>query len=111
VLAGSHDRSALFAVYHFLETCGVRFFGYKGRNGEIIPRTNSLALPPLNIVEKPVMKYRFVSDNGYNPTDKTKLTNIADWAAKNRCNAFVLTPSQAGENWKTSRWMKFKSAD
>jgi hypothetical protein len=99
VLSGTHDRSALYAVYHLLETCGARFFGYQTRQGELIPRTASLALPRMDVAEKPVMKYRFVSDNGFSATDRTKLANIADWSAKNRCNAFVLTPARAGENW------------
>jgi len=100
LLAGSHDRSSLFAVYHFLETCGARFFGYRWRDGEIVPRRASLRVPPLNISEKPAMRYRFVSDNNYNAADKAKLVNIADWAAKNRCNAFMLTPSRPGETWE-----------
>ncbi len=100
LLTGSHDRSSLFAVYHFLEICGVRFFGYRGRNGELVPRGASLQAPPLDLIEKPTFRYRFVSDNNYNAADKTKLVNVADWAAKNRCNAFMLTPSRPGETWQ-----------
>jgi hypothetical protein len=99
ILSGSNDRSSLFAVYHLLETCGVRFYGYKSRNGEIVPHLTALSIPPLDIVEKPRMKYRFVSDNGFNADNKTELIDVADWGAKNRCNAFMLTPSRAGESW------------
>ena len=101
ILSGSNNRSSLFAVYHFLETCGVRFFGYKSRNGEIVPSQNKVMVPVLNIISKPVMKYRFVSDNGVSDTNTMELTDIADWGAKNRCNAFMLTPAQPGESWDT----------
>ena len=37
LLTGTHPRSALFAVYHLLESCGVRFYGYRARGGEIVP--------------------------------------------------------------------------
>jgi hypothetical protein len=99
LLTGSHDRSALFAVYHFLETCGVRFFGYRARAGEIVPLRATPEFAALDLVEKPRMKYRFVSDNNFSAADKTQLVAVADWAAKNRCNAFTITPSRAGEQW------------
>ncbi len=99
VLTGGQDRSCLFAVYRLLETFGVRFYGYRDRNGEVVPKLDRLPVPDLNITERPMMKYRFVSDNGFSAADKTKLTAIADWAAKNRCNTIMLTPSRAGETW------------
>jgi hypothetical protein len=99
ILSGSNDRSCLFAVYQLLETYGVRFYGYRSRNGEIVPKHASLVLAPLAITEKSHMKFRFVSDNGYAASDRAKLVDVADWAAKNRCNVFMLTPSHAGESW------------
>jgi autotransporter-associated beta strand protein len=99
ILSGSNNRSALFSVYHLLETWGARFYGYKSRNGEIIPHQAALTVPPLNIIEKPGMAYRFVSCNNFSPTNTAELIDVADWGAKNRCNAFMLTPVFPGESW------------
>ena len=99
VLAGSNDRSSLFAVYHFLETFGVRFFGYKSHDGEVVPHQTSLAVPDMDIMEKPAMTYRFISDNGFGPGDTRELIDIADWGAKNRCNTYMITPSHPGQSW------------
>jgi hypothetical protein len=97
VLGGSQDRSALYAVYHFLETQGVRFFGYRSRNGEVVPHLSSLRIGELGILEKPQMKYRFVSNNSFSASDKTKLTDVADWGAKNRCNTFMLSRARVND--------------
>jgi autotransporter-associated beta strand protein len=99
ILAGSNPRSSLFATYDLLEKLGVRFFGYKSRNGEIVPAVSSLAIPDWDITEKPGMDYRFVSCNNYSPTNTAELIDVADWGAKNRCNAFMLTPVFPGLTW------------
>ena len=44
LLTGRCPRSCLFAAYHLLERCGVRFFGYRGRDGEIVPHAASLGI-------------------------------------------------------------------
>lgn len=100
LLTGPQPRSSLFAVYHLLESCGVRFFGYRARGGEIVPHHDPVEIPDLTVVEKPAMKYRFVSANNFPGSDREKLVNVADWAAKNRCNAFTLSPSRAGQTWE-----------
>ena len=82
LLTGLDRAVPLFAVYHFLETCGARFFGYRDRDGQIVPHAAMLRMPPLDIVEKPAFRYRFVSDNDFSAADKTRLVNVADWAAE-----------------------------
>lgn len=99
LLTAATERGVLFAAYHLLETLGVRFFGYRERDGECVPHRDTVSVPALDVREKPAMRYRFVSDNNFGAADKSKLTNVADWAAKNRCNVFMLTPSRAGETW------------
>jgi len=100
VLTANEERGVLYATYQLLETLGVRFFGYRDRDGEIVPHRGTLPVPPLDVTGKPAFRYRFVSDNNFSAADRTKLVNVADWAAKNRCNAFMLTPSRAGETWE-----------
>ena len=100
LLASGTERGVLFAVYQLLEKLGVRFFGYRDREGEVVPRLDRLVAPHLDAKERPAFRYRFVSDNGYGAEEKAKFVNIADWAGKNRCNIFMLTPSRAGETWE-----------
>ena len=99
VLTAASERGVLFATYQFLEVLGVRFFGYRDRDGEIVPHRDTLTVPSLDVTERPAFRYRCVSDNNFSAADQPKLANIADWAAKNRCNVFMLTPSRAGETW------------
>jgi hypothetical protein len=99
ILASNGERGVLFAAYQFLEKLGVRFFGYRERDGEIVPHGDTLPVPSLDVTERPAFRYRFVSDNNFSGSDKTKITAVADWAAKNRCNIFLLAPSRAGETW------------
>ncbi len=100
LLTAVTERGVLFASYHLLEALGARFFGYRDREGEIVPNRDTLTVPKLDVTERPAFRYRFVSDNGFGTENKLKLANIADWAAKNRCNIFMLTPSRAGETWE-----------
>jgi hypothetical protein len=99
VLAANEERGVLFAAYQLLEKLGVRFYGYRDRDGEIVPHGDSIAVPPLEVTEKPAFRYRFVSDNNFSGAEKAKVVAVADWAAKNRCNIFMLAPSRAGESW------------
>lgn len=100
VLTSATERGVLFAAYQFLEELGVRFFGHRDRDGEVVPYREALSVPALDVTERPAFRYRFVSDNGFGAADKAKFINIADWAAKNRCNIFMLTPSRVGETWE-----------
>jgi hypothetical protein len=100
VLTSTTERGVLFAAYQFLEKLGVRFFGYRDRDGEVVPHRDTLSVPPIDVTERPSFRYRFVSDNGFGAAEKAKFVNIADWAAKNRCNIFMLTPSRSGETWE-----------
>ena len=54
-----YERATLFGVYDFLERfCGVRFY-FPGEIGTVVPRKKALAIPEINIVEKPDMRRRF----------------------------------------------------
>jgi hypothetical protein len=99
ILAANEERGVLFAAYQFLEKLGVRFYGYRDREGEIIPHEETIAIPSLDVVEQPAFRYRFVSDNNFSGREKAKIVAVADWGAKNRCNIFLLAPSRAGETW------------
>lgn len=88
LLSGCHGRSALYAVYALLETVlGVGFF----RDGERVPRTSTIVLPDLSIIERPRFKDRH--DGGgcmfhYTalPWTMREWKQELDWKVKRRAN-------------------------
>ncbi|MBI2193172.1 MAG: alpha-N-acetylglucosaminidase C-terminal domain-containing protein [Planctomycetes bacterium] len=93
VLGGSRDRGTLYAVYHLLEKfLHVGFFS----DGDQVPKTRNIALPRINLPEKPRFSLRFSFHGGcaagYSFGSlwgfeewKTEL----DWLAKNKFNAVI----------------------
>ncbi|MDD2707308.1 MAG: alpha-N-acetylglucosaminidase TIM-barrel domain-containing protein [Verrucomicrobiae bacterium] len=97
VLGGSMDRSALYAVYDFLERfLGIGFFW----EGDRIPSVDSLKIAPVEIRERPRFSRRFYLQECIYAYS-TRLWNLADWAkeldwaAKKRQNTLMIP----GENW------------
>jgi len=85
VLGGSQDRSALYAVYHFLEKyggCGWWF------DGDTIPKTDSLAIPMIQDRVRPRFENRLGNgwfyDNDFWTADDWK--HYLDYLAKRRMN-------------------------
>lgn len=98
VLSGSHERSALYAVYAFLETAlGVGFF----RDGERIPYEPTIELPELAISERP--RFRDRHDGGgcmFNysalPWTLDNWKHELDWKVKHRVNMTCPFSLEAG---------------
>jgi hypothetical protein len=91
-LIGENPRSALFAVYDFLQAClGVRFLG-PGTDHEFVPVRSTLALDESFLLRK---GSAFEFRDYYLPNPESAAT--VDFLAKNRVNAFciVATPDQA----------------
>ena len=86
-IAGRNPRSVLFGVYAFLEEQGVRFLR-PGRDGEVIPRLDAIALPAAPIVEQPRYRHRGVCIEGA-PSLQHAL-GMVDWCAKKRMNTVFL---------------------
>ncbi|RKY64660.1 MAG: hypothetical protein DRQ02_11195, partial [Candidatus Latescibacterota bacterium] len=57
ILAGACGRATLYSVYRFLEHLGCRWFA-PGELGEVIPEMETVAIGPLDIIEKPSLSYR-----------------------------------------------------
>ncbi len=55
LIAGGSERALLFGVYDFLERMGCRWFGPRE---EFVPQLKSLEVPPMNITESPILKWR-----------------------------------------------------
>lgn len=80
IIAGLNPRSALFAVYRFLEISGCRWLR-PGPDGEWIPRCSSAELVErkVHLVDKPAFRYRGHSNcGGYHQAVVEKI----DWMAK-----------------------------
>lgn len=93
VLAGTNERSILYAAYRFLEHLGVRFFApvfpfYDGW-AEHVPSEASIRIAALNILEVASFKHRrkYVEE-GWSHTPRT-VTQLLDWMVKQRLNVLV----------------------
>jgi len=57
-IVGSDDDGLLFGIYTFLEEfCGVRWF-WPGELGEVVPETNKLSIPEIDLHQSPDFKWR-----------------------------------------------------
>jgi hypothetical protein len=86
-IAGRNARSALFGVYAFLETQGVRFVR-PGPAGEVIPAIADVTLPSTPIVEIAHYRHRGVCIEG--ATSLEHALGMVDWCAKRRMNTVFL---------------------
>ena len=78
VIAGGPLRGSMYGVYTFLEKLGCRWFTAEVSR---IPRLRTVAVPPMNEVQKPTFEYRepFFSE----AADR-------DWAARNKMNGVLM---------------------
>ena len=94
-LAGGRGRSTLYAVYHFFETRGNCSWFW---DGDVVPKSETLDMTGLDIVESPRFEYRglryfahrslhrFQAEH-WGPDDWTR---EVDWMVKKRLNVFML---------------------
>jgi hypothetical protein len=93
ILGGNNDRSALYAVYHYLDKfCKVGFF----EDGERIPTIDKLPFHGISVVSNPRFAYRFRSKFGSGHVMLSKYTHHfwdwndykrnLDWWAKRKIN-------------------------
>ena len=93
LLLAGHDRvGTLYAVYDFLNQCGVRWFS-PGLAGEIVPSRSELRIPEIDRTEAPKFAIRgywaefFVPEHKYVvPQGKKGNRDFFDWMARNRMN-------------------------
>ena len=93
-LLGNNPRSALYAVYSFLEKVfGVRWL-FMGEAGEVVPRKDAMTLPPeLDIRETSRFRYRGFHVCGTFYHDEMEL-----WMARNKLNMIRSNPAN-GKKW------------
>ena len=87
VFSGSNPRSALFAVYRYLEICGARWL-WPGAEGEFLPRLNTVKTAGFDLTETASLRYRGVCVEGAASLEHN--LGFIDWAAKKRMNAYHL---------------------
>ncbi|HDM76632.1 MAG TPA: DUF4838 domain-containing protein [Deltaproteobacteria bacterium] len=93
ILAGACGRATLYSVYRFLEHLGCRWFA-PGELGEVIPEVETVAIGPLDIIEKPSLSYRALMH--HLPVTSEHVEWI-DWMVKNRLNR-LLAPLRVNPN-------------
>lgn len=91
-LAGAITRGTLYAVYDLLARLGCWWFspdaeGMKG-HCELVPNIPTLTIPPMDVLEQPLMKYRKRDPAGYYGPSSWGL--IFDFTAKSRANTIAL---------------------
>ena len=90
---GSNPRSALYAVYAFLEkVCGVRWV-WPGASGEFIPKRTTLTIPELKISEKARFAYR-----GFHVCGSFYNEEMEQFMSRNRMNIMRSNPVN-GKKW------------
>jgi len=103
-LTGSNPRSALYAVYGFLEkVCGVHWF-HPGAGGEVVPVRKQLVLPVLDMTETAGMQWR-----GFHLCDKFYDEEMETWMSRNRMNIMRSSPVNNTKwirNWNDGRIAK-----
>lgn len=93
ILLAGYDRvGTLYAVYDFLDRCGVRWFS-PGLTGESVPKRPVLRIPALNVTDAPKFTLRgfwaefFVSEHTHVVAQGKKGNlDFFDWMARNRMN-------------------------
>lgn len=64
LIAGESPIATRFAVFHFLQTLGCRWF-MPGELGEVVPSLRTIEISPLDIREKPDFDCRRISGSGF----------------------------------------------
>jgi hypothetical protein len=93
LLLTGYDRvGTLYAVYDFLDRCGVRWFS-PGLAGEAVPDNPALRVPALDVTDAPKFTLRgfwaefFTSEHTHViPQGKKGNIDFFDWMARNRMN-------------------------
>ena len=93
-IAGGRARAMLYAVYHFFEKAGCRYFW----DGDIIPENKTISLAGWNIKESPRFRYRGLRYFAHRSLkrfqaehwDMEDWKKEIDWCLKKRFNLFML---------------------
>ena len=93
VLCGARPRGTLYAVYHFLEELGFRFFE-PGASGEVIPGGLSDSVENQCRIYKPDMPFRQLELMLSRRDGMDHQLEIISWAAKNRVGSVELNAFQ-----------------
>jgi hypothetical protein len=92
LLAGNDRVGTLYAVYDFLNLCGVRWFSPSLKD-EIVPRRSDLSIPPIDRSDAPRFSIRGFWAEFYEPQHdhvvlegKKGTVDFFNWMARNRMN-------------------------
>lgn len=111
VLSGNEDRTALYAVYDFLEHLGCQWlapeFSFYNGTAEYVPnRPELLYEGPGTIIESPVFTYRKLDvEEGLSHTTEN-LKQLIDWMPKLRFNTLMVPSDYQGSG--RVQWDKWR---
>ncbi|MCX7597718.1 MAG: DUF4838 domain-containing protein, partial [Armatimonadetes bacterium] len=88
------ERGPLYAVYHFLEDLGVRWF-YPGDWGWYAPRRPTLTVPTYDVRKAPATVIRWGINLGTSP-DQQWNEAVGDWAVRSRFNTWLWGAKEKG---------------
>lgn len=108
----AQGRSVLYAVYHFLELLGCRWF-YPVRSEQIVPRRRKVVIKALNRKIVYPLKLRGIDLKPITRLGLPLILEHIDWMGKNRFNMLCTHPGVYGTDfWSTdiARWDMVKDA-
>ncbi|WP_158301539.1 DUF4838 domain-containing protein [Paenibacillus mesophilus] len=97
-IIGPTKDGTLNGVFEFLERyVGVRWL-MPGPNGEDVPQSADLSVPPGNVREQPVFANRVISPAWGDPATPGRTQAINEWAQRNKLQGFHNQPFEYKEN-------------
>lgn len=81
LVAGNNDgeyRGTIFAAYALLEKLGCRFY-FPGEWGEIVPKSETIVVPELDVTSRPDFAIRNIPLSGWIRTTKEERKTYVDW--------------------------------
>ena len=85
-----HYRGTVFAAYHFLELLGCRWF-FPGSYGEVVPEHSTIAVPDLDIEERPSFRMRNIWYSGWMPSEERDQAALKKWYDCNKAHPMHLS--------------------
>jgi hypothetical protein len=89
ILAGNEHpfyRGTVYAVNDLLERLGCRWF-FPGTFGEVLPKSETIEVGPLDVRERPDFRFRNIWYSGWMPVQGNNAEDYGVWMDRNRMNS------------------------
>jgi len=95
VVGGNNDgpyKGTIYAAYALLERLGCRWY-FPGEWGEIVPKRDTVVVPPLDVVSRPDFPVRWIGLSGWVPCSAEERRLYNEWAVKVGFNPARMYPT------------------